>query len=492
MNDESWDEEADEAKLHAMERAAETAEPDYYRLLNVSRQASADDVRDAYRRLSRLFHPDRHRSAEQREWAQRQFHSVSRAYEVLTDARARAAYDQLGEKGVQTATALGLKVQSPRDLLEAFEREARRRRFEEIEQWTQSESTVTVSLDSTRLTADPLPRRLRSYRTMLGPVGLQSLFVRQAFSADLSARLRATVAGQAMSRDGRGSGNVIGTLTYTPGPHTWASASISALPPHRLTLQGSFQQSLERFYTTEVVQHSLDLSTPPSVTATAGRLLFGGTVGTLTVRTGNQYALGPLWARSPTRTSTSATATAAARPPARKVPRASSSVVLGLSGACSERGKFALEVTAGIEHSLASATYLHEVDSHFSVSGGVTAVGVGAPMPRDARFRIGDDDSVATAPNVASGLQGLGDVLLHAEMVATADSWTKLGWRVEFSLASGVQVAATLHYLGHRIQLPVLLTPLPDPTVAVLAALLPTVAALGLHYAVLRPRRRRI
>ena len=65
---------------------------DYYETLGVTRGASADEVKRAYRKLARKYHPDvsKERNAEDR------FKEVQEAYEVLKDAEKRAAYDQLG------------------------------------------------------------------------------------------------------------------------------------------------------------------------------------------------------------------------------------------------------------------------------------------------------------------------------------------------------------------------------------------------------------
>lgn len=65
---------------------------DYYAILGVKRDASADDVKTAYRRLARKYHPDVSKEKD----AEAHFKEVAEAYETLKDPEKRAAYDQLG------------------------------------------------------------------------------------------------------------------------------------------------------------------------------------------------------------------------------------------------------------------------------------------------------------------------------------------------------------------------------------------------------------
>ncbi|NKC11369.1 MAG: DnaJ domain-containing protein [Gammaproteobacteria bacterium] len=65
---------------------------DYYKTLGISREASAETVKSAYRRLARKYHPDVSKEAD----AEERFKAVGEAYEVLRDPQKRAAYDQLG------------------------------------------------------------------------------------------------------------------------------------------------------------------------------------------------------------------------------------------------------------------------------------------------------------------------------------------------------------------------------------------------------------
>jgi len=74
------------------------AKKDFYSVLGVSRQATADEIKKAYRKLAMKFHPDKNpgdKSAEER------FKEASEAYDVLSDPKKKQMYDQFGHTGGQ-------------------------------------------------------------------------------------------------------------------------------------------------------------------------------------------------------------------------------------------------------------------------------------------------------------------------------------------------------------------------------------------------------
>ena len=69
---------------------------DYYQILGVSRDVDKDELKRAYRRLARQYHPD----VNKEPGAEEKFKEISRAYEVLSEPDTRARYDRFGEAGV--------------------------------------------------------------------------------------------------------------------------------------------------------------------------------------------------------------------------------------------------------------------------------------------------------------------------------------------------------------------------------------------------------
>ena len=78
---------------------------DYYEILGVSRDTDKEDLKSAYRRLARKYHPD----VNKEPGAEERFKEINRAYEVLSEPETRARYDRFGEQGVSGAGAQGFQ-----------------------------------------------------------------------------------------------------------------------------------------------------------------------------------------------------------------------------------------------------------------------------------------------------------------------------------------------------------------------------------------------
>jgi molecular chaperone DnaJ len=93
---------------------------DYYEVLGVARDVDKEEIKRAYRRLARKFHPD----VNKEEGAEERFKEINRAYEVLSEPEMRARYDRFGEAGVGSAAGPGFQDLSDlggfADIFESF------------------------------------------------------------------------------------------------------------------------------------------------------------------------------------------------------------------------------------------------------------------------------------------------------------------------------------------------------------------------------------
>lgn len=90
---------------------------DYYDVLGVSRSASADEIKKAYRKMALKYHPDKNpgdKSAEEK------FKEAAEAYEVLSDPNKKSRYDQFGHAGMSGASGFGGNGMNMEDIFSHF------------------------------------------------------------------------------------------------------------------------------------------------------------------------------------------------------------------------------------------------------------------------------------------------------------------------------------------------------------------------------------
>ncbi|OMJ13495.1 putative J domain-containing protein, partial [Smittium culicis] len=203
-------------------------ETDYYSILSIPRNADDDEIREAYRKKSRLFHPDKHSNSNVKEWASSQFQQIQAAYEVLINPIQRAAYDAVGEKGLASDMEIGSRFMSKHEIRQEFERKARLEKEKDIASLVNSKSEIVLGLNVSVLTSASLGelllqrgvriKPLNTFQDMYNVIQRQQLLTKHKFVIPLGNTLNASISGMANFKGKSGVGNIGLGLSHSSAP----------------------------------------------------------------------------------------------------------------------------------------------------------------------------------------------------------------------------------------------------------------------------------
>ncbi|KAL5262293.1 hypothetical protein ACHWQZ_G007873 [Mnemiopsis leidyi] len=208
-------------------------EDDYYSLLNLDRKCGEEEIKGAYRRQSRLFHPDRHCDAN-KESAELNFQKIKRAYEVLIDPQLRTIYDLYGVQGVESGQHLALYDMDRNKIKETFERIQRQKKEKEQEAATNPISHISVELDASGLCYS----NRETYITELFNIPINSFVISQSVDAPLTESNRATVMCTAINNNDVATGLIQTHVRHTFSENTWLESGLTFGHGATVTLTG--------------------------------------------------------------------------------------------------------------------------------------------------------------------------------------------------------------------------------------------------------------
>lgn len=241
---------------------AASSSDDYYAVLNVPKDASAEDIKNAYRRICLLYHPDKHHNEEAQRLAKELFPRIQTAYGVLSDPQKRAIYDIYGAAGVNAGYDLAPYYGTTAELKAEFE--MRQRREEEERRLSMANANVRMecTVDASQVFAPSLhgdePRR--GFLALLEDVEVSSMSIHQAIDTQLSEDNTVRLEGALLSRNGRGAGNLSLTLHRQHQSDWFSELALGAGMGRSLTLktQKSFGSDMQGAL--EVSLHEVKLS----------------------------------------------------------------------------------------------------------------------------------------------------------------------------------------------------------------------------------------
>ncbi|EPX72018.1 DNAJC11 family DNAJ domain-containing protein [Schizosaccharomyces octosporus yFS286] len=149
-----------------------------YEVLGLPVDATAEQIKDAYYRLSKLFHPDRH-NLEQKVVAEQKFQRVQAAYEVLSDPIKRQIYDKYGMKGLKVDWDIGPAGQSAEELQQTIREQLQAKESQSLDSLIQNRTETNVMINATPLFAKNL--RVRN-PLALGMASTRELTLLERFS----------------------------------------------------------------------------------------------------------------------------------------------------------------------------------------------------------------------------------------------------------------------------------------------------------------------
>ncbi|KAJ3213085.1 hypothetical protein HDU67_003401 [Dinochytrium kinnereticum] len=467
-NDPLEDLESEEQRRLAAEQAI-TGHIDLYALLNLNKDATSEDIKNAYRRMCVTFHPDKHQRPEDKEAAERQFQMIQRAYDVLSNPGRRHIYDSYGMEGLSTNWEIGPRLRTTEEvrpgdngsaktdfspvrmqIREEYERQSRQRLQNEVDNLIRSRGEILVGVNASHLfeplisssnkRAPQIPQigigRRRERKSGLRLPEITQAFVKHSWETKIAPQTDFFIQGSVLARNGVGAGTVIGTLRHVISPLLWAELSGSVGQSQMASLKLVKNFSSDVFSTISVV--STTPSVPPPVSLSVGRKLTDHITGYITFRTG-QYSIGS-WGADVEKQDASSCAVGFVRK--------------------HEASQWTLDVTAGEAASFASLSYYQVVAK-------------------------GTRGRVSFVAGTSTGIQGA------ISIDKKVNKHDRLGLGVECGTLTGIVFRLRFIRLGQKLSVPIIISPQFDMQLAFWITAIPLIASYSFDKLVFEPWRQK-
>ncbi|KAI9508089.1 hypothetical protein F5148DRAFT_1275922 [Russula earlei] len=417
-----------------------------YSVLNLPDSASAEEIRERYKTLSVLFHPDKQREESTKDTASRRFLEIQKAYE--------AVYDIYGFEGTRLKWPPELRSKPRNELVKTLNRSKWEHEASAFQDSVRPQGRLVVGVNASSLFNDrafsaPSRESFRSLNARLHGVRISSFTLRHSFQV-FDDKTKVVLTTRAVS--GRaGASNVLGTVKHQYSPRLYFEATTSLLRAHFVMMRVRYQSD-EGTYTVQTSLYpSFEPALPPITVAHSRRLFRESmTQGVLICHTGHQphFSINIVF---PHRFGT------------RNDPM----------DADDEESPIKLGSWTGFGTGVRQS------------SCGITLAGLGTSLKAEWGLvfpELAAQASLAMQLSIA----GLGWVATGAWGDEHAGITTVIGLN-----AAGVELTLNFSYLGQRLVLPIVLSENSDTTLACLAATLPSAAFMLAYQFILRPRRRK-
>ncbi|KAH9504378.1 DnaJ (Hsp40), sub C, member 11 [Bulinus truncatus] len=232
----------------SLEEDDEILKSDYYALLNVDRKASIEEINNAFRHLSKIYHPDKHVDPVKKKKAEEIFNKLRKAHDVLRDKSRRTIYDMYGEKGLETGDMeIIARTKTPAEIIAEYERIQKEREERRLQQRTNPRGTITVGINASDLfDTDYGDDELADYRPSRS-VEISSMSIAQSVECPLTLKDTLVVGGNLDTRNGIGQGMFSVMWRRLLSTKGWAELDIHVGSAAAVGITG-FRQLTQRCY----------------------------------------------------------------------------------------------------------------------------------------------------------------------------------------------------------------------------------------------------
>jgi len=346
---------------------ANLLEEDYYAFLNIPRNATDDEINNAYRRLSRLYHPDKHIAATDKKEAEVLFNKTKRAYEVLKDPHKRAIYDSVGVQGLETeGWEIIQRTKTPQEIREEYEQLARQREERRLLQRTNPKGNVTVNINATDLfstyTVEDLEYGLGGGFPTIEVSGMS---FSHSIEAPMTARDTATLSGSLSTHNGTGTGSLTMSNKRMLSDKSWVEGVLGFGAGPVLGVKGFRNLSRRTFGSVETFLHFTPNGVRPAFDSTLAMQLDKQLTGYLSWRGGTSSSM-------------------------------STTLVYD-----SEKGHFMLTLLLGVPHSFISASYTYKLkERELKLKTAIKAGTFGGMVEYSAEKKVSEQSFISAAVSV--------------------------------------------------------------------------------------------
>ncbi|KAJ8920873.1 hypothetical protein NQ315_015666 [Exocentrus adspersus] len=225
-------------------------EEDFYSFLNVPKEATKEEINNAYRRLSRMYHPDKHIDPALKAKAEIMFNKTKRAYE---DPHKRAIYDSLGTKGLETeGWEIVQRTKTPAEIRAEYEQLAEERAERKKKQATNPTGNITIAVNATDL-FNPYDDELyddefeNDFISNMPNIEVSSMQFTQSVDFPLTQKDTCTLSGQLQTQNGTGGGGVNLSWRHIFSHKSWTEVELTAGSGPAISFKG-FRTLTKRFF----------------------------------------------------------------------------------------------------------------------------------------------------------------------------------------------------------------------------------------------------